>query len=66
MSTPQAAKALAFTIGAKVTIDRVPKAAHKNIAQQHLQTGVSLGHSGHYRRPRRKHLIRSAAGIKIS
>ena len=42
MSTPQAAKALAFTIGAKVTIDRVPQAAHKNIAERHRKLAPGL------------------------
>ena len=39
---------------------------HKNIPQRHLQTGISFGHCGHYRRPRRKYLIRCATSIKIS
>jgi hypothetical protein len=53
MSTPQAAKALASTIGAKVTIDRVPQAAHKNIAQRHQALVIRTGNLDRAQRRRR-------------
>jgi hypothetical protein len=63
---PQAVKSTGITIGAKVTTDRVPQAAHKKYCPTTPANWRQPWPFWPHRQPRRKYLIRSPASTKIS